>query len=71
MCNQASRSWMDSKFQVLHVATPSGAECLSLCRILILDHSVDQEAAKLLLLCLNNPFSLVKEVWHGLATKSR
>lgn len=57
MCNQVSRSWTDGIFQRC-VATPSGAECLSLCRILILDHSVDQEAARLLLLCLNNLSSL-------------
>lgn len=40
----------------------SGAEWLSPCRTLILDHTVDWEAAKLHLLCLNNLFSLVKEV---------
>lgn len=32
------------------------------CSTLILDHTVDQEADKLLLLCLSNLFSLVKEV---------
>lgn len=32
------------------------------------DRTVDQEAARLQLLCLNNLFSLVKEVWRGLTT---
>lgn len=66
---QVSSSWMCFSRQtfLLHVATPSGVEWLSPCRTSA-DHTVDQEAAKLLLLCLNNLFSPVKEVWSGLTT---